>query len=171
MGAGLPALRETDPRVLAFVESMRETNDHITSNTKKEVKTYLDGVEAKFGRDLRDRTAHVIAHFRQYYQRRGTTISELNANAAFLRGFLTAMVDAGVTEKMWVSQRDYRVRKTHRLADGQVVPIHAKFQVGEAQLLHPADPLAPNKERLGCRCFMVPVSVVPFPEGPRPRVE
>lgn len=169
-GVGLPALKEDDPRVTSFVEQMREVNDHITTNTREEVRTYLQSVGALFGRDMKAQTRQIIDHFRQYYQRRGTSISELNANSAFLRGYLSAMIAAGVQKKQWVSQRDATVRKSHVVADGQIVPIRGMFIVGDALLLHPADPNAPMKEKMGCRCFMVPVAGVPFPVGPQPNV-
>lgn len=170
-GANLPALLQDDPRVTSFLEQMRQNNDNITANTKEEVRTYLDSVGATFGRDMKQRTKEVIWHFRQYFERRGTSIAEMNANAALLRGYLSAMIAAGVQRKQWVSQRDTRVRKSHVDADGQIVPIRAPFIVGGAPLLHPVDPKGPPQEILRCRCFMVPV--VPgfaFPEGPQPNV-
>lgn len=169
-GVPLPDLSENDTRVASFIEQMRKQNDHITDNTRSEIQRYLASVEALYGKELKARTVEVLVHFRQYFERRGTTISELNANAAFLRGYLSAMIAAGVQQKMWVSQRDKRVRKSHVIADGQIVPIRGFFLLGDEgwPLLHPADPNAPMKERLGCRCFMVPVAGAPFPEGPQP---
>lgn len=170
-GASLPALLQSDPRVESFVEQMRQNNDHITANTREEVRSYLDSVGAVFGRDMKDRTREVIVHFRQYFERRGTNISEMNANAALLRGYLMAMIAAGVKNKQWVSQRDSRVRQTHEDADGQIVPIRSPFLVGDAMLLHPVDPSGPPQEIMRCRCFMVPVVPgFPFPTGPQPNV-
>lgn len=168
--ANLPALIGDDPRVTSFLEQMRTNNDHLTTNLRKEVRSYLDSVEAMFGRDLRGRTAEVILHFRQYFGRHGTTVAEMNANAAFLRGYLMAMIAAGVSQKQWVSQRDGNVRPTHVKADGQIVSIRAPFIVGDAPLLHPVDPKGPPQEIMRCRCFMVPVTGTPFPDGPQPNV-
>lgn len=169
-GPSLPPIGPDDPRVTSLVEQMRTNNDHLTTNLRKEVRSYLDSVEAMFGRDLRGRTAEVILHFRQYFERHGTSVAEMNANAAFLRGYLMAMIAAGVSQKQWVSQRDSRVRKSHVEADGQIVSIRAPFIVGDAPLLHPVDPKGPPQEIMRCRCFMVPVTGTPFPEGPQPNV-
>lgn len=61
-------------------------------------------------------------------------------------------IDAGKTKKMWVSQRDGKVRHTHRLADGQTVPIKAMFKVGGTLLAYPCDPEGDVREVANCRC-------------------
>ena len=43
---------------------------------------------------------------------------------------LQEAIESGKKKKMWVSQRDGKVRHTHRVADGQTVPIKAYFKVG-----------------------------------------
>ncbi|QOC56016.1 MuF-like minor capsid protein [Gordonia phage Clown] len=55
--------------------------------------------------------------------------------------------------KRWLSTEDSRVRATHRVADGQVVPLDERFRVGGFLLLRPGDPItiAPH-ETIGCRC-------------------
>ena len=68
---------------------------------------------------------------------------------------LQQAIDDGYTKKMWVSQRDGRVRRTHRHADGQTVPIKAYFAVGDSMLLYPTDPDGEPEEIIGCRCHMV----------------
>ncbi len=61
-------------------------------------------------------------------------------------------IDAGKTKKMWVSQRDGKVRHTHRVADGQIVPIKAMFTVGGTLLAYPCDPEGEPREIINCRC-------------------
>lgn len=63
-------------------------------------------------------------------------------------------IDAGKAKKMWVSQRDGKVRHTHRLADGQTVPIKAYFAVGNSRLLYPTDPDGEPEEIVNCRCHL-----------------
>ncbi|WP_328856902.1 phage minor head protein [Williamsia herbipolensis] len=57
--------------------------------------------------------------------------------------------------KRWVATDDERVRATHRVADGQVVPIDGLFRVGGFMLPHPAAPItiAPH-ETINCRCTL-----------------
>ena len=64
-----------------------------------------------------------------------------------------------VARKEWLSLHDDRVRDTHRLADGQVVPLGQPFFVGQTLMQHPGDPTAPASETANCRCscaFMPP---------------
>lgn len=55
-------------------------------------------------------------------------------------------------EKEWASLRDARVRPTHREADGQRVALDEPFEVGDALLMYPLDPLGPPEEVIECRC-------------------
>lgn len=57
--------------------------------------------------------------------------------------------------KVWHSQRDERVRNSHRALDGQVVGLRQAFTAPSgAQLLYPCDTSlgAPYSETAGCRC-------------------
>ncbi|QDH92800.1 head morphogenesis [Gordonia phage Bakery] len=58
--------------------------------------------------------------------------------------------------KRWLATEDTRVRTTHRVADGQVVPLTERFRVGGFLLDHPADAItiAPH-EVINCRCAML----------------
>jgi hypothetical protein len=58
----------------------------------------------------------------------------------------------------WVSMRDDDVRTTHRVADGQVRPAGQTFEVGQAELRYPGDPLGPLDEIMGCRCILAPAA-------------
>lgn len=63
-------------------------------------------------------------------------------------------IESGKKKKMWVSQRDGRVRHTHRVADGQTVPINGYFKVGNSLLAYPTDPEGEPEEIIGCRCHI-----------------
>ncbi len=56
--------------------------------------------------------------------------------------------------KRWLATSDARTRRSHAIADGQIVPLKERFQVGRAQLKHPAWPGGPAKEVIQCRCTM-----------------
>jgi hypothetical protein len=71
---------------------------------------------------------------------------------------LAAAKALGVTHVQWLTRRDDRVRETHRVADGQVRPVGAKFAVGGFGLRFPADPeVLPEggPEVYGCRCSLL----------------
>lgn len=67
---------------------------------------------------------------------------------------LQQAIESGKKKKMWVSQRDGRVRHTHRVADGQTVPINGYFKVGNSLLAYPTDPEGEPEEVINCRCHI-----------------
>lgn len=54
--------------------------------------------------------------------------------------------------KMWLSERDSRVRPEHRILDGNTVPFDQPFTVQGIKIRFPGDPLAPPNLTVGCRC-------------------
>lgn len=58
-------------------------------------------------------------------------------------------------EKFWLATEDHRTRETHRLADGQRVPVSGRFVVGGFELAFPGDPTGPAQEVIQCRCTML----------------
>lgn len=52
----------------------------------------------------------------------------------------------------WLATDDTRTRTSHRVADGQVVPLGGKFRVGGWLLSRPGDPTAPPSLTINCRC-------------------
>lgn len=58
--------------------------------------------------------------------------------------------------KSWLAVNDERTRPTHRIANGQVVPVDEYFTVGGERALYPRDPLLSAKESVNCRCTAIP---------------
>lgn len=61
-----------------------------------------------------------------------------------------------VSEREWLSTRDERCRDAHLLADGQVVGIDEKFDVGGEKLDYPGDPNGDPSNVINCRCTTIP---------------
>lgn len=57
-----------------------------------------------------------------------------------------------ITTKEWVATHDSHTRPTHWAADGQRIPLAAKFSVGNALLDFPGDPFGDLDEIINCRC-------------------
>ena len=62
----------------------------------------------------------------------------------------------GTRGKRWTTMHDKAVRDDHALADGQVRPIAAPFNVGGYELRFPGDPKGPPEIWINCRCIMQP---------------
>lgn len=73
-------------------------------------------------------------------------------------GLLHAAQDAGATRKMWLSEKDSRVRArvnyNHKVADGQWVDLDKTFLVSGEELMFPCDPSASAGNAVNCRCTM-----------------
>lgn len=69
-------------------------------------------------------------------------------------GELEEAIEDGSTMKRWRTQRDNRVRYTHREMEGKTIPIDDYFIVGGSALLYPGDPEGDEKEIAGCRCAL-----------------
>lgn len=67
---------------------------------------------------------------------------------------LEEAIKDGSTMKRWRTQRDNRVRHTHREMEGKTIPIDDYFIVGGSALLYPRDPEGEEKEIAGCRCAL-----------------
>lgn len=63
--------------------------------------------------------------------------------------------DMGIKlKKVWIATLDNRTRHEHRELDGQAVPINEPFEVDGEELDCPADPTAPFRLIMNCRCTM-----------------
>lgn len=58
----------------------------------------------------------------------------------------------GYTKKTWITERDNKVRKTHRAVDGKTIDIDTYFLVGDSLMMYPHDFNAEAKETVNCRC-------------------
>lgn len=73
------------------------------------------------------------------------------ANAAQIR----AAELVGWRTKVWKTQRDNRVRDSHRTMQGQRRGLHEPFITGTGvRIAYPGDPTAPIEEWAACRCFL-----------------
>lgn len=98
------------------------------------------------------------------YRNRAVTIARTETIGATNAGsFASAQALAEVTgdpapEKIWLATDDKRTRPTHRLADGQRVPLMQPFVVGGFHLQFPGDPTGPPGEVVNCRCTILNVT-------------
>lgn len=58
-------------------------------------------------------------------------------------------------EQEWMATLDQRTRHSHRLLDGQHVPVGKPFKVEGIDINFPADPTAPAEYVYNCRCTLV----------------
>lgn len=86
---------------------------------------------------------------------RTETIGALNAGRTDSFAAIAQEVPELRFEQQWLATDDNRTRPTHRAADGQRIPVGARFQVGSSELRFPGDPLGPADETIQCRCTTI----------------
>lgn len=57
--------------------------------------------------------------------------------------------------KKWLSAHDSRTRDSHRIVDGESIPVDERFSVGDDELECPGDPDGSPAEVYNCRCTMI----------------
>ncbi len=153
----LPELTSFDPQVREQLAIMEEKTKSISVTTQGDLQEIID--EALRQGWSVDRTAQEIStKFDQYKSSRSKMIAQTNITGAFGAGQLASFQRAGL-RKRWLTQRDGKVRTTHRNAENQEQDASVPFRVGQALLQFPGDPNTDvPSEIFNCRCSMLPVS-------------
>lgn len=108
---------------------------------------------------LREIANKIREYFNSVALQRARAIAITTATAGINASTQYALEEAGVRYKVWLSQRDARVRDSHKELDGEKVSIDSAFKVrsrkGLAILRFPGDPQAPAEEVVNCRCYII----------------
>lgn len=92
---------------------------------------------------------------KQENKRRSGTISTTEAQRGVQEGANQAGIEVQqVVMKTWRSQRDRKVRDTHRKVNGKSIRMNEVFTVGRGQGRYPTDSLLPKEESINCRCYL-----------------
>lgn len=162
------------PEMQQYLDEQMERFQKVNDTTKSEIQDAVATALAFTGNSDDDKNlllkAAIVAIFLHLLRKRRRDIAEHEAQTAYNAGTYYAGVagtderdDAGkLTDaaqqrrlrlrKMWMSQRDSRVRPAHAHLHGQSVPFGKAFNVGGHDLRFPGDPLAPPGLTIGCRC-------------------
>lgn len=97
-------------------------------------------------------TAALAAIFVALLTKRKRRIAENEAQSAFNGGSYLAGIQSGAARKTWKTRKDDRVRREHRLLEGETVGLTDGFKVDGAVIRFPGDPLAPPHLSIACRC-------------------
>lgn len=130
-----------------YLEVARKHNINIDSHVKAYIK--------KFSEEIVSTTERHID--KEYFlsQDRATIIGENEAQSIIGYSELTKAIKSGYTKKKWITERDNKVRKTHREIDGLTINISEPFIVGDSLMMYAHDAItfnADEKELCGCRC-------------------
>jgi hypothetical protein len=116
------------------------------------------GTDAPLGEDKIDT---MVDRYREnWVDARGDDIAmqeAQNASNAGIDEALDQAIEAEAIddyEKEWVSRHDAKVRPSHRMLNGQVLPHDELFHGINGDLAYPGDEEAPFSETCGCRCML-----------------
>ena len=83
---------------------------------------------------------------------RATMEAVNEANEVFGIDDYETAIESGMKYKEWVTERDSRVRKSHRAVDGKKIPIEDYFVLEKGLMLYPGDYENCPEETPNCRC-------------------
>lgn len=87
--------------------------------------------------------------------RHARTMTTATQNAGRVDGFKSAN-DMGIdVVQEWVATIDGRTRHEHRMLDGQRRKVGEPFEVEGEKIMYPADPAAPYRLTMNCRCTLI----------------
>lgn len=73
-------------------------------------------------------------------------------------GLEQSRVTGRLLQKRWDTEKDERVRTSHRAVDGDVLDLGMPFYVDGVPLMFPGDPMGPPETVINCRCDLTIVN-------------
>lgn len=86
---------------------------------------------------------------------RATMEAVNEANEVFGIDDYETAIESGMRFKKWVTERDNRVRKSHKAVDGKKIPIEEYFVLEKGLMLYPGDYENCPEETPNCRCTCI----------------
>ena len=147
-------LGPTSPQMLSAIQRrVTKLSGQVTETTLQQIRDVVTqarndgvGIQVLATRIRNDVFADTITQARATTIARTETVGALN-EGAWVRATATGVFRA----KSWVTQRDGRVRDSHKALDGVRIPINDRFANG---LLYPHESGAPPNETINCRCTL-----------------
>ena len=150
------AFNVKNPWVAVTVDSFNNRIKHINETTYRDIQEILVAVYEE-GLGLDQATKQLRAKYKQFAKYRADRIAKTEMNGLVNAGHVMGYQVAGVAKKEWSSAFLATSRPDHIHADGQVVLINAKFEVGPDLLDAPGDPGGSPGNVINCYCSVNPV--------------
>lgn len=147
----------SEQQSIDFVQMIREKYITIAMEflSLKSVPAYIDGYASKMAEEIvRVTIEHNDEEFYTSTER-GVLISANEANTLGNYGQQIQAIKDGKLYKTWVTEKDRKVRHTHRTVDEKKISIFEPFEVGNSLMMFPKDMEtygADMKEIANCRC-------------------
>lgn len=149
----------SEQQSIDFVQMIREKYITIAMEflSLKSISAYIDGYANKMAEEIvRVTIEHNDEEFYTSTER-GMLISANEANTLGNYGQQIQAIKDGKLYKTWVTEKDRKVRHTHRAVDEKKISIFEPFEVGNSLMMFPKDMEtygADMKEIANCRCVV-----------------
>jgi len=119
-----------------------------------EIDNYLDEMINDSARDIVDTTFHHDGEEYFTSDERAALIACNSANDTLNYKQYAEAIKMGKKNKKWITEKDMKVRKTHKVLDNIIIPIDRTFLVGNTLMRFPHDTMfGVDYEQLSnCRC-------------------
>lgn len=124
--------------ILKFMDTNKYIQDYIKKFSKEVVDITLKYPDEEYY--LSDDRAFIIS------------VNEANSVLGYQQ--LQEAKEQGFTYKTWITEKDSKVRKTHKEVDNMKIPIDYYFPVGNSLMMYPHDMDAEPEETVNCRCTL-----------------
>jgi SPP1 gp7 family putative phage head morphogenesis protein len=114
-----------------------------------------EGIDA--GESMAKLTDRVKGAFNDVSRSQAQRIASTETSAAYGTARQSAMRQAGIQKREWLTSGNDNVREAHKIAEGQQVGIDEPFSVGGEHLLYPGDPSGSPDNVINCHCVAVAV--------------
>jgi hypothetical protein len=133
----------------SFRETLINLRDKIALRAKQIVATTKQTVT-----NIIEKAKDVSDHISIWYHTPGRIlrVAKTEVNTASNIAINESADAAGKTIKVWISQRDDRVRESHQEIDGEERPMG---DIYSNNCYYPGDPAGPAREVINCRCFQI----------------
>jgi uncharacterized protein with gpF-like domain len=125
---------------LVFAEITDAVN---AGGTKEQIAQRVDRVLSYTGSERWPNRAAVIAQ---------TETTRAYGAGSLAAGLEQSRITGRLLQKRWDTEKDKRVRDSHRQVDGQVRDLGMPFYVDGFPLMFPGDPIGPPESVINCRC-------------------
>jgi HK97 family phage portal protein len=132
------------------------TNDKLLKKLQDEIGSSIDAGES-LGKRMERIQEVCDGVYDEMDKSRAEKIARTESGTTINAGSYATYKAEGIGKKEWIGVPDDRQRESHSEADGQIVGIDEKFDVGGEQLEYPGDPAGSAANTVQCRCTLAPV--------------
>lgn len=121
---------------------------------QKNLPSYIDDYARKLANNVVKTTVNHDGEEFYISKERGVLISANEANTLGNYNQQIQAIKSGMRYKTWITEKDRKVRHTHRTVNEKKISIFESFEVGDSLMMFPKDASlgASIEEVAGCRC-------------------